>query len=156
MASTASQDMKVEYELPKELFNQACERFKVKPILDVCATIDNTKCDHYFSPRQNGLIQKYAMSFYCNPPFDDLMAWVTHCRYEAHLNNVDGLMLVPCYTDSNWWQWHIGDHMQNVDDFWFLPKRVIFLENGKPAKNKYRVSCAFVLWRHKDFRDSII
>lgn len=51
---------------PQDLFDQlhAIHNFEI----DVCALPENAKCEHYFTPEQDGLQQKWVGKCWMNPP----------------------------------------------------------------------------------------
>ncbi|MEG3069453.1 MAG: DNA N-6-adenine-methyltransferase [Candidatus Syntrophopropionicum ammoniitolerans] len=59
-----------DWETPDNLFANLNTAFKFQ--VDVCATADNYKCEHYYSEEQNGLEQdwsEYSGVAWCNPPY---------------------------------------------------------------------------------------
>lgn len=141
-------------ETPPYLIKEALQRFDIKDTtnwMDFAATKKNRKFNYYFNKRQDFLKMKYCPeNGFCNPPFDRLAEFVSHC-YLLHLkHNTTIMMLLPCYTDSKWWTEYIGDKMQCVDDYYFLHRRLGFYKNGKEiTSNKYYMPCVFILWGKK-------
>ena len=61
-----------EWETPQVLFNELNEEFGF--VLDVCATKENTKCNFYYSKKNNGLNKKWTTQLdlgwkWMNPPY---------------------------------------------------------------------------------------
>jgi hypothetical protein len=150
------------YETPVPLLKQILKDFKLNSenFTDICATKQNRKFKRYITKKENALNQNIKTDFFCNPPFDELATWVTFCHKLHQKNNRNGLMLIPCYTDSNWWTKHIGNQFQYVDDFKFLDKRLGFWYHNRPVEeyykkisikpNKYWMPCVWILWRAKN------
>lgn len=71
--------------------------------LDVCATHQNAKCDHYYTKQENGLAQKWEGVVWCNPPYGiEAPKWCKKCVEYAELGGV-AVLLVPARTDTRWW-----------------------------------------------------
>src|SRR6266404_8412635 len=56
-----------DWETPAELFNELDAEFGFE--IGVCATTENTKCPHFFSPEQDGLKQSWRGTRWMNPPY---------------------------------------------------------------------------------------
>lgn len=52
---------------PQDFFDKLNEEFKFT--LDACALPENTKCERFFTPEQDGLQQEWTGSVWCNPPY---------------------------------------------------------------------------------------
>ena len=52
---------------PQDLFDKLNDEFHFT--LDVCAIPENAKCEHYYSPEQDGLLQHWEGTVWCNPPY---------------------------------------------------------------------------------------
>lgn len=79
-----------------DFFNQMMSRFNFT--LDVCAGNDDQKCDKYFTPEDDGLIQSWeGETFWCNPPYGrEYPEWV-----KKGLNPIyNGVILIPARTDT--------------------------------------------------------
>ena len=55
------------WETPQDLFDDLDREFHFD--LDVCATQENAKCKRYYTPEQDGLIQPWKGTCWCNPPY---------------------------------------------------------------------------------------
>lgn len=71
--------------------------------IDVCATPDLAKCDRFFTPEQNGLVQRWA-PYVCwmNPPYSENIRWVMYAEREGRRGAIVAA-LVPSRTDTDWW-----------------------------------------------------
>ena len=56
-----------EWETPQNLFDQLNNEFGFD--IDVCAIPENKKCDKFYSPIQDGLLQKWKGVCWMNPPY---------------------------------------------------------------------------------------
>jgi len=71
--------------------------------LDVCALPENAKCQRFFSPEQNGLLQEWCGVCWMNPPYGrEIKHWVRKA-YEASINGASVVCLLPARTDTAWW-----------------------------------------------------
>lgn len=55
------------WETPQEFFDRMNEEFHFD--LDVCALPENAKCERYYTPEEDGLIQPWDGVCWCNPPY---------------------------------------------------------------------------------------
>lgn len=92
---------------PQPLFDALNAEFNFT--LDVCALPSNAKCARYFTPDQNGLLQKWEGSCWMNPPYGkEIGLWMKKAFHSA-LDGVLVVCLVPVRTDAKWFQrWVIG------------------------------------------------
>ena len=143
--------MKYDYETPPLLLKEIIKELKLENVdfMDFCATKTNTKFKDYFTKKQNFLnMHDCTRNGFCNPPFDKLYEFVSHCSNLHNKYNTTILMLLPCYTDSAWFQKFVGDHFQHVSDFRFVRKRLGFYYKNKLIKSgRYRMPCVWILWR---------
>jgi phage N-6-adenine-methyltransferase len=90
-----------EWETPQGLFDSLNETYSFD--LDVCATSGNAKCERYFSPMENGLLQEWAGSCWMNPPYGrGIGAWIKKA-YESAQAGATVVCLLPARTDTAWW-----------------------------------------------------
>jgi phage N-6-adenine-methyltransferase len=90
-----------DWQTPHELFNQLNGEFGFE--LDVCATAENAKCGHFYSPEQDGLKQPWRGVCWMNPPYGSaLPAWMAKA-YASSLDGATVVCLVPARTDTRWW-----------------------------------------------------
>lgn len=86
---------------PQEFFNKYNKVYKFKT--DVCATIENAKCDKFFTKEQDGLKQDWKGSCWMNPPYGrEIKVWIKKA-YESSLNGATVVCLLPSRTDTTWW-----------------------------------------------------
>lgn len=86
---------------PQELFDELNAEFAFT--LDVCATPDNTKCQRFFSPVDDGLKQTWTGTCWMNPPYGrEIGRWMRKA-YESAQAGALVVTLVPARTDTEWW-----------------------------------------------------
>jgi DNA N-6-adenine-methyltransferase (Dam). len=90
-----------EWPTPQDFFDRLNEEFGFE--LDVCATPENAKCPHYFTKRENGLLQKWTGVCWMNPPYGrEIGQWVQKA-YTSALEGATVVCLLPARTDTAWW-----------------------------------------------------
>lgn len=92
---------------PQDLFDKLNDEFHFT--LDVCAIPENAKCEHYYSPEQNGLLQHWDGTVWCNPPYGRKIGLWVKKAYESVIRD-DGttvVMLLPARTDTKWFHEYI-------------------------------------------------
>lgn len=89
------------WETPQSLFDGLNEVFHFTT--DVCAIAENAKCKHYFTPEQNGLVQKWQGVCWMNPPYGRSIGLWVQKAYESSLNGTTVVCLLPARTDTAWW-----------------------------------------------------
>src|SRR4051812_30945424 len=93
------------WQTPGELFAVLHREFRFT--LDVCATLRNRKCRRCFTPRQNGLRQKWTGSCWMNPPYGrHIGRWVKKAHQESQ-SGATVVCLLPARTDTTWWHDHV-------------------------------------------------
>ena len=64
-----------EWSTPQDLYDELNKEFIFT--LDPCATINNHKCDKYYTIDDNGLYKSWrGERVFCNPPYSDIKRWV--------------------------------------------------------------------------------
>ena len=87
---------------PQEFFDKLNEEFHFT--LDPCALPTNAKCERYFTPEDDGLIQDWGgESVFCNPPYGRaIYSWVRKCSEESKKPNTTVVALIPARTDTRY------------------------------------------------------
>ena len=127
---------KQDWETPPDLFDALDSEFGFD--LDVCATRRNAKVADYLSPEDDALAPPWRGACYCNPPFDQITAFVTKAIRSA-AEGATVVMLVPARTDSRWFH----ALLEYADDVRLLARRVKFVGAKEPAP----FPCAVVVLR---------
>ena len=90
---------------------------------DVCALPDNAKCDHYYTPDQDGLRQTWAGSCFMNPPYGRKVGeWIEKAYWSAKQNGTTVVCLVPARVDTRWWH----DYCARAVEIYFVKGRLRF------------------------------
>lgn len=87
--------------------------------LDVCATPESTKCKKHFSV--DALTEIWRGACWMNPPYKNLIAWVT----KAHESAVAGATvacLLPVWTGTPWFK----NYCERFATIYILPRRLKF------------------------------
>ena len=91
---------KQNWETPDEIFIPLNEEFGFT--LDVCADSNNSKCNKYFTEKDNGLSKEWHGVCWMNPPFGKQKEWVIKA-YNESLKGTRVVCLLPARTNTNWW-----------------------------------------------------
>lgn len=96
-----------EWATPQWLYDSLNEEFGFT--LDPCALPSNAKCERYFTPQDNGLLQDWGgETVFCNPPYGKAIAdWVRKCSEESKKPNTTIVMLIPARTDTRYFHDYI-------------------------------------------------
>jgi phage N-6-adenine-methyltransferase len=128
---------------PQPLFNFIARVFPFD--LDVCALPENTKCKHYFSPKENGLNQQWKGVCWLNPPYGKTIGqWIIKA-YQESLNGNTVVCLVPARTETQWFKtcWQARYLV-------FLHKRIKFVL-GEGKKSSPTFPSVLVVFADKDW-----
>lgn len=92
---------------PQEFFDTLDKEFHFT--LDPCALPSNAKCEHFFTPDDNGLKQDWEGEIvFCNPPYGRaIYDWVRKCSIEAAKPNTTVVALIPARTDTRYFHDYI-------------------------------------------------
>jgi len=72
--------------------------------LDVCATLETSKHDNFFSVEDDALAQDWTGVAFMNPPYGrQIGKWVSKARRESITNGCTVVCLLPARTDTQWW-----------------------------------------------------
>ena len=110
-----------DYSTPPDLFEKYDRLYHFT--LDVCATPDNAKCPHYFTPEQDGLQQPWHGTCWMNPPYHqaEIPKWIRKA-YEESQRGAVVVALLPARTGSAWFHEVVLPHAQVT----FLRGRIKF------------------------------
>lgn len=93
---------KMDWATPWPLFH-ICEESYGPFSLDVCATASNAKCQRFFSPDVNGLLQRWYGVCWMNPPYGRTIGqWIEKAVAESQ-QGARVVCLLPARTDTVWW-----------------------------------------------------
>jgi len=88
-----------EYETPDELFNRLNGEFHFTR--DVCASLDNAKCNCFWSENDSCLDKQWDGVNWMNPPYKDMKKFIQKAYEQRH--NAITVMLIPARTNTKWW-----------------------------------------------------
>lgn len=93
---------KQDWETPDSLFVPLDSEFHFT--LDVCASVENKKCENFISKEQDGLKIEWGNSIcWANVPFKNKKKWIERA-YEQSTKGATVVCLVPARTNTNWFQ----------------------------------------------------
>lgn len=105
---------------PQEYFDKVNEEFNFNT--DVCATRSNAKCKHFYSPKENGLLQEWKGTCWMNPPYGKTIKdWIAKASLESK-RGVTTVALLPARTDTRWFH----DYIYEQHDVRFIKGRLKF------------------------------
>ena len=117
-----------EWSTPQDLYDELNKEFIFT--LDPCATINNHKCDKYYTIDDNGLYKSWrGERVFCNPPYSDIKRWVIKCNEEAKNINTICVMLIPARTDTKWFH----DYIYKKVEVRFIKGRLKFGDSKNSA-----------------------
>ena len=91
----------VEWATPNNFFEKLKLEFMFTT--DVCAVSENAKCDHFYSPSQDGLKQDWEGVCWMNPPYGrEIAKWIKKA-FESSKAGATVVCLIPARTDTSYW-----------------------------------------------------
>jgi site-specific DNA-methyltransferase (adenine-specific) len=144
MFMRSEESLSDEWETPKELFDELCDKYNIFPRLDPCATNANRKCLMFFTKEENALEQEWEYDVWCNPPHSITGEFVRKAHTEWIKNNINIMMLVPANTVSTVW-WH--ECVEGVAEYHPVKGRIRFIRDGEPSKFQSRNAYMCVIFR---------
>ena len=96
LTTTEEETLRNEWKTPDALADAITRRHEL--ILDVAASFENKKCFYFIPKEADALLNPWEHDWWCNPPFDNILAWVEH----ALRQKTRGVMLLPCRMNSDW------------------------------------------------------
>lgn len=116
------------WETPLNVFNKYNDIHKFTT--DVCAIESNKKCNHFYSPEENGLIQEWEGVCWMNPPYgSEIIKWVKKAHDSVMFGKCDKVVaLLPARTDTRWFHSYCY-HIANIE---LLKGRIKFV-GGKSS-----------------------
>ena len=88
------------WETPQDFYDKLNAEFNFT--LDPCCEIETAKCDKFYTPKENGLIQDWqGETVFCNPPYGrEQKLWIEKCWKESNKPHTTIVMLIPARTDT--------------------------------------------------------
>ncbi len=136
---------KDEWETPNYFFFLLNREFNFT--LDPCASLENRKCEKFYSIEEDGLKQDWSgETVFVNPPFSHISEWVKKCFLESQKPRTKVVMILPSRTDTRYWH----DYIMKAKEIRFCKGRVNFLLNGKKPKNSSTFPLAVIIFEIND------
>ncbi len=89
------------WETPQWLFDRLNDVYHFE--VDVCAVYENAKCQRFYTPEMDGLMQIWEGVCWMNPPYGcEISKWIRKA-YESAQNGATVVCLLPSRTDTAWW-----------------------------------------------------
>lgn len=128
------------WETPMELFQKLNNEFHFT--LDVCCTEYTPKCNKFFTPESNGLIQDWSNDIcWMNPPYSEMYVWMEKA-YKESLKGAVVVCLIPARTDTKYWH----DFCMGAAEIRFIKGRLKFGD----AKNSAPFPSAIVIFNNSN------
>lgn len=92
---------KEDWETPEWLFNELNNEFNFT--LDPCCSLENRKCEKYYTKEEDGLKQDWGGNHvFVNPPYGrkSTAEWIEKCYNEAQKKDTVVVLLIPARTDT--------------------------------------------------------
>jgi phage N-6-adenine-methyltransferase len=135
-----------EWETPKRLFFELCQKYKIYPDTDVCATDDNSKCIGYVDKEMDCMKHDFRYhdeGLWCNPPHSKTEQFVKKMHEQWEKWNIPILMIIPANSVCTKYFEKIYPYVE-IHPIFGRPQ---FLQNGKKSKYPSRNSYFVVIWR---------
>ncbi len=121
-----------EWGTPQVLYDGLSTEFNFT--VDVCATYENTKCEHFWDKEMDGLLRDWSNhNCWMNPPYGrEIIKWVKKA-YDESLRGATVVCLLPSRTDTRWWH----DYVMKAKEIRFIKGRLKFggAKNSAPFPN---------------------
>ena len=123
---TMLSSVKMDWETPKDFFNELNKEFDFT--LDPCCSINNAKCNKFYTELDDGLLQDWSNErVFVNPPYGRAIKdWVKKCFDERNKADII-VMLIPARTDTLYFHKYIY-HIAKIR---FIKGRIKFIGNQK-------------------------
>lgn len=111
------------WETPDWIFDPLNKEFEFT--LDPCCVESTKKCDRFFTPKENGLIQDWSNErVFVNPPYSrgNIDKWVKKC-FDSSKCGAVVIALLPVSTSSKWFH----DFIYQKAEIRFIKGRVKFV-----------------------------
>ena len=129
------------WETPLYFFDKINKEFNFT--LDVCATKESAKCEKYFTPKEDGLKQKWEGVCWLNPPYGrEISKWIEKA-YKESLNGATVVCLIPSRTDTKYWHNYIFKYANEIR---FIKGRLKFGD----SKNSAPFPSALIVFKGND------
>ena len=128
---------------PQDLFDTLNKEFNFT--LDACASPWNYKVDNYYSEEDDGLVQPWTGTVWCNPPYGRAIKNWIRKGYESSQQGATVVMLIPARTDTSYWHDYV---MQG--EIVFLRGRIKFVKPDGTGTDPAPFPSAIVIFNKKE------
>lgn len=109
------------YATPQELFERLNQEFHFT--LDPCCVKETAKCEKYYTPKEDGLIQDWSNDIvFMNPPYGRHIKHWLEKAYEESLKGSVVVCLIPSRTDTLYWH----EYCMKASEIRFIKGRLKF------------------------------
>ena len=134
-----------DWETPQVLFDELDEEFHFT--LDAAATVENAKCEKFFTIEEDGLTQDWSGVVWLNPPYGrGVDKWIAKARNES-LRGCTVVILTFSRTDTRWFH----DYVYHQAELRFLKGRLKFV-GGKYSSP---FPSMLIIFRGKEIPDGV-
>lgn len=123
-----------EWETPEGFYNKLDCKYHFT--LDPASTIENAKCDKFFTFQDNALEKDWSNNIvFCNPPYGrGIKYWIKKCYEEGLKENTIVVALIPSRSDTKYFH----EFCMKAKDIYFVKGRLKFKNvfediDGSPA-----------------------
>ena len=112
-----------EWETPQNFYEKLNGTFQFT--LDPCASVWSSKCDKYFTRKENGLEQNWeGERVFMNPPYGrGIDKWMKKAFEEGGKPHTTVVCLIPARTDTKYWH----QYCMKADEIYFVKGRLKFV-----------------------------
>jgi len=120
-----------------------------KSDLDPCGWLPviTETAERYLTEKDDGLIQPWHGSIFCNPPYSNLGAWLSRC---SEYGNSGGSVIVLCFVRSDTKAWQ--DNVKTATGVNLIRKRLRFLSNDGIERSNGNAPSALISWGESAYR----
>ena len=113
-----------EWQTPHAFYDKLDRTFSFD--LDPCATPLTAKCEKYFTPEENGLLQDWSgHRVFMNPPYGrGVDKWLKKAFEESATPHTTVVCLIPARTDTKYWH----KYCMKADEIYFVKGRLKFVQ----------------------------
>ena len=113
-----------EWQTPHAFYDKLDATFSFD--LDPCATPLTAKCEKYFTPEENGLLQDWSgHRVFMNPPYGrGVDKWLKKAFEESATPHTTVVCLIPARTDTKYWH----NYCMKADEIYFVKGRLKFVQ----------------------------
>jgi len=113
-----------EWQTPHAFYDKLDATFSFD--LDPCATPLTAKCEKYFTPEENGLLQDWSgHRVFMNPPYGrGVDKWLKKAFEESATPHTTVVCLIPARTDTKYWH----KYCMKADEIYFVKGRLKFVQ----------------------------